>query len=671
MKRTFTVLAAMALAMAAGAQGTGATDGLATWNPQAATEQDGAGRASKAPRKIRIDDGERLVGFYTTDYLPDFVGTFCMDEPGQYPIGVLFDDQILNPFYGGQITRFRFGVAETCLVHNAFIYAVDLGLNVGDEPLALVDISQTLGYGWHDVELPEPITIEEGTRYLLGFEFTQEEGSYPLVSDYGIETDYTSPYGFFAYGNLGTGGVKWYYQTGFGSLCIQAVVKGGDFTDTDVALDNLSARRYTVQGGELSYGLDICSLGMHSPASYTLSVAIDGNEVDVLDTPMQLSTQYGRLSGTLDLDPGLSIGEHTLSVGVGLIEGEAPTEYVDDDYAETRFMVYDGESAGRQRHLVEHFTSTGGINATHGINVMDTLAGSRPDKYAIVSMHYTMSSSSPDQYVLEDGGPDYIYYFSGLTTQSAGIPAAVFGRSILDDEAINEDGTMAIGINYEGNAINDAVERIDKAVDAAYADIPAFVSVDIATEYDEDARALAITVSGEGPGSSREMLRDARLTVYLTEDGVVGRQRWEEGTYMDLFTHDNVLRMIASGYPWGDEIAWTSDTGYSNTLNVTLDGSWRARALKVVAFISGPMMVETDGVWAYGAQDGAYVFNANEAMAIGNGDAEDTGLSAIPAAGGTAEVARYAIDGRRLGAPVRGVNIVRDGDGTTRKVVVR
>ena len=35
------------------------------------------------------------------------------------------------------------------------------------------------------------------------------------------------------------------------------------------------------------------------------------------------------------------------------------------------------------------------------------------------------------------------------------------------------------------------------------------------------------------------------------------------------------------------------------------------------------------------------------------------------------EVARYSIDGKLLSAPVKGINIVKYADGTTRKVIVK
>lgn len=48
-----------------------------------------------------------------------------------------------------------------------------------------------------------------------------------------------------------------------------------------------------------------------------------------------------------------------------------------------------------------------------------------------------------------------------------------------------------------------------------------------------------------------------------------------------------------------------------------------------------------------------------------------TGIDTVGVAGGVVEVARYTVDGKRLSAPRKGVNIIRMSDGTTRKVVVK
>ena len=46
-------------------------------------------------------------------------------------------------------------------------------------------------------------------------------------------------------------------------------------------------------------------------------------------------------------------------------------------------------------------------------------------------------------------------------------------------------------------------------------------------------------------------------------------------------------------------------------------------------------------------------------------------MDSAKADAGVSEVARYSLDGRKLSAPQKGINILRMSDGTTRKVIVK
>lgn len=82
--------------------------------------------------------------------------------------------------------------------------------------------------------------------------------------------------------------------------------------------------------------------------------------------------------------------------------------------------------------------------------------------------------------------------------------------------------------------------------------------------------------------------------------------------------------------------------------------------MNVVAFISRPVKEESDvtDMW---------VNNANIIRAL-NGS---TGINGIVNGGeDVKEVARYSIDGTRIYAPVKGINIIKMSDGTTKKVMI-
>ncbi len=676
MRKAFTIMAALALALAVDAQtATGpGTRSAALHRAAGAGVSELASTGAKAPqRKITVDEGERIMGFYSTDDLPDLSrGAYIgLTYTGTWKVAALFDGNVIGNFVGGDIVRMRFALAKAIRISRAFIYTgwVDSSGNVEEgETLAEVTfgLASSTSVGWNDVELPEPIRIEEGTQYLIGYEYEQVDGESPLVTDEALAVDYTSDYGFLGYGQMYSYlAAIWNQFTGAGALCVQAVVRGGNFIDDDVALDGLSVTRYVAKAGEVECSFKVKNWGNVPPDSYTLKVAIDGNEVETIDTPVALTSSYQTVSRTLGVD-GLSAGEHSVSVSVETINGATPVGNTDDDLVEATFMIYEGEAVERQMHLIENFTSIYCGYCPLGTAVLDIMQERNPGKYAWVAMHGIHMGDDP--YALY---PESLYAIESFS-EMPGYPSAAFSRALLTDDLLDARDDMALGIGYYEQYQEMAAEAIDAAVDTAFGDVPAFVSVDIATDYDEQARELTVTVSGSGVGNAREILGDNRLTVYLTEDGITGQQMdYDNGDprndHMMRLTHNNVLRAIASEYEWGDDINWTSDGSYENTVKVTLDGEWNVESMHVVAFISGPMEVLQDGEWVYGDKANALVNNANCVKATEG----ESGISLVAAGEDGGARTYYSIDGRMVSAPVKGINIVRSSDGTARKVVVR
>ncbi len=615
---------------------------------------------ANAPQKIRMDSGERLMGFYTTDDLPTFssTGYVKLNSDGATPVGALFDDVVLGDFVGGEIVRFRFAVACDVEVVRAFIYPVTTDVYIESEPLVDIDISSTLSAGWHDVELPEPLTIESDLWYLLGFEYVETSTNAPIVTDGDLNADYTSEWGILAYGNFGSGDGWYTFGNTYGDVCVQAVVRGGNFADEDIALAHLSVDNRIRLHEDLNYSFDVKNLGNSTPTTYTLLMTIDGEEADLLDTPVPLSGMYQTLSGTLDMSQ-VDEGRHILSIIVVDIDGHTPTERLTDDVVEASFVVYD-QGVERQRHLIEAFTATTIAGGVNGDEMIETIQEKYPDKYVPVMFHVNRFGDDP--YYLTDGSSDHLRVFTGCTTY----PSAVFSRSILSTSHVGSaQGAMTVSIGYGSSFQDEEAGYIDEAVEKAFADYPAFVSVDISTDWDEATRQLTILVSGEGIDAAKQVLDGNRLTIYLTEDGLVGPQS-TSNEYLDDYVHNNVLRLIANEYAWGDEVNWTTDSSYENTVVATLEDEWNVDNMHVVAFISGPMAVWRNGEWYYADQEDAVVNNANVAKII----EVPEGISVVGSgetSGGAVQY--YTTDGRRVTAPIRGVTIVRRADGTTKKMI--
>ncbi|MCD8291835.1 MAG: Omp28-related outer membrane protein [Prevotella sp.] len=678
MKKFFTVLAALVLSLTIANAQVGGNQIMKS-SGDLVSKRSGIGLKSLNPQKVRstpnriaLDSDEHLIGFYTTDDLPDlssgegYIGMYS--NPGQLKAGVIFENEVLTKRVGGQITKVRFALAAPVKVANVEVRTCTPNYYISDEPVSSVDLSSTsTNIGWNEVTLTTPVTVEEGMYYLVSFEYTQTDdpnvpAAWPLVTDMELKTDITPQYGFLLYGYWPDYGVTDWFTMGndYGNLCIQAVVKGGSMVDNDIALKNLTLDKYASKGDELAYSFNIKSDGNAIPSSYVLNITVDGEVVKTLDTPIALTSGNQKISGTLTLPTDISMGSHKFAVKVATINGNVPTQNTDDDTLEATFTIYEG-SATRQMHLVENYTSVKCTYCPLGHDLLEKLQELYPGKYAWVAIHGAGMGSDP--FYLSDGSTDFIENFS-MPTGSA-YPSAGFDRYILDDPDLNSYGTIGIGLGYSSFYQETAAKMIDAAVTDAYSKIPAFVNVDIATNYNEATKTLDIRVLGDGVSGANQLLDGNRLTVYLTEDGLVSTQL-NNGKYDNDFVHNNVLRKIINEYPWGDNINWISDSSYENDFTVKLDNSWNAANMHVVAFISGSYAVWKDGDWYYANYGDAYVNNANM-VKVGN----STGISKAISDTNVTEISRYTTDGRRISTPVKGLNIIKMSDGTARKVMVK
>ncbi len=624
--------------------------------------------SAQTPKKIRMDDGERMMGFYTTDELENFnTGGIGISPNDTYLIAALFDDDVIGNFVGGEIMRFRFAVAFAGqYVTRAFIIPCHThNLQVAttptiDDAIAVVDFSsQSVQAGWNDVELAEPVKIESDMWYLIGFEYVQSSGIYPLMSDRYLNPDITSDYGFLNYGDVMDMGFRyWVQMTGIGNLCVQAVVRGGNFGDYDISLNNIIANKYGAKGGTLPFSFDIMNTGNELPETYTLDVAVDGEVVDHIDTPIELTALYQTVSDTLRVATDLSSGRHTLTVSVSEIDGQSPSN-TDNNVLEIEFVAYEGSVAQRQMHLIESFTSIGVNTCPTGDEVLSMLMENHPDKYACAEVHYDYGDDDPLAMADDDGDAHYLESYSNCMFY----PSANFDRFIINDDDVNDSKLMAIYIgSYADNSV--AAVQIDEVVEKMAAEVPALVSVDIDTSWDEATRQLTIRVSGSGVDDGDIVLADNRLIVYLTEDGLVSRQYTRSG-WVDDYEHNGVLRLIANEYFWGDEIGWTTDSSYENTLMVKIADEWNVENMNVVAFISGAMTNVSGSSWTWAERSEGFLINANKVRVTDGSD----GIARVATSDTEAKrpTGTYNLAGQRVtDTSLKGIYI-KDG----RKIIVK
>ena len=602
----------------------------------------------KAPQKITLADNQKLMGPYTTDDVATSEqGLGLPSYPGELGVGALLEASELKRFDGGNIIKIRYGLANAAKVSSVFIYLV--GADGQMTELFTEPVTGTSVAGWNEVTLSKPYTLDltgcEGL--LMGFDYTQINANTIEAFPLSVTGDVATT--TFVYGNLGQGN-GWYNigAESYGSLSVQAVVEK-DWPDYDLSLDNLKAYAYNKAGEKETFTFSISSYGKNVPQTYALDVAVDGQVVTTYETPVALSDGTSALTGNIVLPAELAAGKHMLKLSVAKINGEVPANNTADDVVTDQFTVYT-QSFPHQKQLVEHFTSTSCTYCPLGDAVLTALEGKRDD-IARVSVHGIQNPNYPDPYYIKACDTIMVY------EESNAFPTASYNR-IAFDFGTGQGLTLAQTLGYNANYKDQVATWLSESIDENGNEYPSFASINVAANYNPTDGKLTVKVNGETiEGFTQVMGEDAVLNVCLVEDGLVSRQL-NNGNWITAYTHNNVLRKYVSKAT-GDAINFNGNS-YENDYVVDFASNWKPEKMRVVAFISRPLMSESIfDKFVTNTETAALTVGDPAGIESAKGDANDV-----------SEVARYTTNGVRLSAPQKGINIVKMSNGETRKVVV-
>ncbi len=587
----------------------------------------------KAPAKIALAANQKIMGPYVSDEVATAREGLGINTNQTLTIVSMMDLSKLSKFNGGKVVGMRYALANAATVNKLVI----MGLK-GNDIVSLLEAPVTAAgvAGWNTVEVETPYTLDFTglDALLMGFEYKQVSGEYPL-SFKGTEIQ------TLVYGNLGQG-EGWYNLNGAGGgIGVQAIVEN-EYPEYDVQVDDFFSMDFVKNGENLDYSFSYLNDGTTPVSDYSFGVSLDGTEVAVIEAPTKdLSATAVDYEGKLAVND-LSVGTHTLSVYVKTQNGAA-VEPGAQQTASYAFAVYN-DSYTRKKQLLEQFTSTYCTYCPLGGKFLDMLCSKRDDM-AWVSLHGDMQSGK-DIYTITNGSKIMSYLTDGF-------PSAAFNRYPLGD------GTVAISIGFNEAYMNQYADLISDMIDTGNKYYPAFATIDLAADYNETAGTMDIKVSGELVDNFTDIAgNDMTLTVYVTEDSLVSRQL-DNGTWRSKFVHNNVLRSVATA-PTGDALA-ISGNKYENTYSVKLSSTWNKNQLGVVAFIS-PKLTD-DNVIA----ERTWVMNAESVKKYDS----TTGISTPVNSAENRPVEFYTIDGVRVDAPVKGVNIVKLSNGETRKMIVK
>ena len=256
----------------------------------------------------------------------------------------------------------------------------------------------------------------------------------------------------------------------------------------------------------------------------------------------------------------------TGALTIGL-EVSAPNGQTDpnpsDNTGSLTTTIYDPATATQRMTLLEHFTTAVCPNCPSAHTRLDNVMEGFENQVAWVAHHVGYYT---DNYTLPADETGIMGFYTGTSSFAPGM--------LLDRDPENVPGEyngIVGGVGSEATLQSQFNNAISK---------PAFVTVGLQNViYDASTRQVSFDVNG---AFTSAITGDVRLTVYITEDSLIGTQSGATGNYR----HDHVLRAVITDY-WGDALTSTNanDT-YSKHYTYTLPATWNYGKCRLTAFVN-------------------------------------------------------------------------------------
>ena len=638
-----------------------------------------------------IADNQRYINYsYDESYI--WPATFPADTQGAISLGTLFYSDAFKNFEGCKIVGARFYVNIPIGASKVGICHVKIENNtpyVGDI-LASKEVPSTVAH-WNYVWFDEPYKID--TKNFDGllpyYDFTPSnmsaDAGYPIASS----GTYAGTCGALAYGDVDgkhdQSSWAWqpiYLGTDGSNLMIQLIIEkeDGNFILHDLVLDKIAMSPFVKNNTKTGLAFTCHNDGRDNITNVKFGIEVDGEKMgtftydkdNVGDNFREITNaDYSNIPVGLPINKDWAIGEHEVTVYPVLVEGKEPEGDLTNDKLTTKFKVYK-DNFDRTKNLVEFYACQMSKYTYFADQVLTKTANAREeDDLAIVSIH------GEGQQVNEDGSVEKLedvftvpeanklaYYSTPYDGSGA------FNRYFYDNDVINYEKALTVNMAAQDASDQDNVaSMLNTIINESAAYYPSFSTVGIESKLDDATGKLSIKVMGKLINGYQKLIGDdARLTVYLTEDKVIGKQNTGGSIAKPRFTHNYVLRKIVTG-TLGDALQ-TNGNSYENDYEVELDNAWKSNNMHIIAFVSRPMKEqEKDGKTALAsAMNDLWVDNTNM-VAVGDSDLTD--ISNIINWNDVKEVGRYTIDGQKLNAPTKGINLVKLSNGQTIKVIVK
>lgn len=602
--------------------------------------------AFKAPAKANLAANQRLVGYFNTDDCDTYLGVTGITGNNKVAMVLTADD--LAPYYGKKIAGVRFNLGQGETANGVFVQNLKIADGQITEATSLVssDESVTSAAGakntgeWHEVMFDQKVELNSSFEGLfVGYNYKQKSNNYPI----GVSSKVEGP--FYIYANIpaskGGNGEDWYQiNSGGYGLSIQLIVEG-DFAPN--AVRPLDFGEFTVvKGKSKNVAVSLWNIGSKL-TSIDYTIALDGKAG--AEQHLDFGKDFG-LGGTHSVEipfaAASELGASTVTLTITKVNGAENACAIKTATG----TLYTVEKEFVKRSVVEQFTGTGCGNCPSGHVAMHNMHNLYGDQFIGIALHQ-FNASDP-------------MYNASYDLGFTGAPQCMVNRS---------SGVLA------------PYEQMPEVLKASLDEI-ALTDVTVTGTFAEEDTKVNATASVESLVAG-----DYNIAFMLTADGLTGTTKsWKQSNY---FCKGGGRYNSQASMPDDLKFLWDMGSSYVETYNDVLIASSYVNSnnkatlptlvangtvsseytMKMPTKVALKKALKLNQVYVVALlldkKTGAIV-NAGRARVTGS-----TGIEDVTTGTEATVVARYNVNGVQIAAPVKGINIVKMSDGTTRKVLVK
>ena len=514
-----------------------------------------------------LSDNQRLLGYTLTDDID--VNGAAFGEAGTYTVGAVLTPQMLAPYAGCHVVGLRMAAAMNLGRCRTFLYQTD-----GTSLTAAIEQRQRLYEGWNNVFFNgEGYLIQGDETLFFGFDYVEtaemvsaDQGG---LCGAGEETDGS----FYLYGDYGQG-EGLYSITGIGCLCVQLIVDVSPLPAFDIDLMNLDTGfKYKQPGETIEALLTFVNVGRKAVGRYQLGYQLDD------ETPVYTELTDSIAEGHRDswlfncpLSADIATGLHQFKVFVSSVEDEPLADTSKNDTLTVSFAIY-RQSLQRDKAYLEVYTDQTSPYSAFLNSALNQLASSMSNQLTIVNVH----RPGTDLAVADAAYLHQLYAYV--------LPSFTMNRSYFPGEEHvaydMNDYLPVIGTDMTAAIIGDMVAQDYYS--------PAFAGLELSGSFNAITRQLTVTATGEVLPEAEAIYGDLALTLMVEEDHVKSPQavynsRTQKTTTNPNYQHNQVLRCYLTAAT-GNSLT-IENNRFTATFTTTLDASWQAGNMTVVALLS-------------------------------------------------------------------------------------